>query len=327
MYDKLSSEERSKLPSFIIGGGMKCGTTTLHWILNQHKNVFIPGSAEEEPHFFSIDDIEQNPDFFLKSQRGWDCLDFDKNLGKYLKWYLTFFESAQENQLIGEDCVSYLSSKKAPERIASLLPDVKLIFMLRDPVERTYSQYWHWVKTNRAIYDFENTLQFSPGHLIQRSFYREHIKNYLGYFERKQIKFIMFESFVNDMQNTIDEVCRFLGLDGNLDIGLLNTHVNKASVPRSITAQLLFNKVIKTKYSGRKYQCYHLPNASPDNYRVFPPLMLRMFQKVNLTQEKRYPPMKTETRKFLQCLFEKENRGLSDLIEIPVEKFWTYMSN
>jgi hypothetical protein len=186
---QFSSEKRNALPKFIIGGGMKCGTTTLHWLLNQHKDIFIPGSAEEEPHFFTIDDIEQNPDFFLKSKKGWHCFDYEKNFNEYLEWYLNFFKAAKTGQIIGEDCVSYLSSKKAPVRILSLIPDIKLIFILRDPVQRTYSQYWHWVKTNRATDTFENTLQFSTGHLIQRSLYREHVERYLKYFRHEQIKF------------------------------------------------------------------------------------------------------------------------------------------
>lgn len=324
---KLSAAERSQLPSFIIGGGMKCGTSTMHYLLNKHPTIFIPGSSENEPHFFTIDDIEQNPDFFLKSKQGWPCWDFEKNLNDYLRWYITFFNAAQKNQVIGEDCVSYLSSKKAPARIASLLPDVKLIFILRDPVERTYSQYWHWVKTNRAIYDFENTLQFSPSHLIQRSLYREHVERFLNHFRRDKIKFILFESFITDVQQTVNQICNFLGVEKSIDVTLFESHINKALVPRSITMQLWFNRIFKTRYSGRKYQCYHLPDASPDNYPNFPPLSLKIFQKINLTSKKRYPPMKAETRHFLQCFFQKENRGLSDLIEIPVEKFWPYMQN
>jgi len=321
---EVSLKERFYLPHFIIGGGMKCGTTTLHWILNQHKQIFIPPSIDE-PHFFSIDDIEQNPDFFLKTSQGWFCLDFDKHFEEYLQWYLSFFEDAHKNQFIGEDCVSYLSSTKAPARIASILPDVRLIFMLRDPVARTYSQYWHWVKTNRAIYNFENTLQFSPGHLIQRSLYRQHVERFLKYFPRKQIKFIIFESFINNVQNTVNEICEFLELDTNIDIRSLNTHVNKALVPRSIKIQLLFNNFFKTKISGRKYQSYHLPNADINNHPRFLSWISKMFHQLNLTPEKQYPPMNPETRKFLECLFAKENRGLSELVEIPLDKFWPYM--
>ncbi len=321
---KVFSTDRNKLPNFIIGGGMKCGTSTLHWLLNQHENVFIPGSADEEPHFFTIDDIEQNPDFFLQTKESWPCWDYEAELETYLEWYLRFFADAKPNQIIGEDCVSYLSSKKAPKRIKELLPDVKLIFVLRDPVERTYSQYWHWVKTNRAIYNFEKTIQFAPSHLLSRSLYYEHISRFLTYFPRSQIKFIIFEDFIDNMQKTIDDICRFLNLTKSIDVSLHAKHINKAIVPNSITLQLLFNRLFKTKYSGRKYQCYHLPRAKPSNYPSFPPRFLKLFQSINLTPNKTYPPMKSETRRFLENFFYKENRGLTELINKKIDEFWPY---
>ncbi len=313
-----------RLPNFIIGGGMKCGTTSLHWILNQHPQIFIP---DDEPHFFTIDDIEQNPEFFLKNKQEWPCWNFDRNFQRYLPWYANFFHQAQENQLIGEDCVSYLSSTKAPERIAKLLPDVKLIFILRDPVARTYSQYWHWVKTNRAIYSFEDTLQFSPGHLIQRSFYREHLETYLRFFSREQIKIIVFEAFVSNVQNTVNEVCDFLGLEPSIDVNQINTHINKALVPRNLELQLLFNSIFKTNICGRKYMSYHLPNCNLKNHPHLLSFINSCFQNVNLTQRKQYPPMKADTRKFLERLFAKENKGLSALMGISLENFWSYMQD
>ena len=310
------------LPKFIIGGGMKCGTTSLHSILNHHPKIFIP---QEEPHFFSIDDFEQNPDFFLRLSDGWHGWDFDKNFEEYFLWYLNFFKLAHPEQILGEDCVSYLSSSKAPVRIASLLPDVKLIFLLRDPVDRTYSQYWHWVKTNRAVYSFEETLQFSSGHILQRSLYKKHLEEYLKYFDLSQIKVIIFEDFIHNIQATIDEVCRFIGLQESIAIDKLKIHTNKALVPRNYAFQLFINAALKIKLSGRKYLSYHLPNSQHKRQPKFLSSVNSILQKINLTQEKNYPLMNADTRLFLEQYFSKENQGLSDLIKIPVENYWKYM--
>lgn len=311
------------LPKFIIGGGMKCGTTSLHSILNHHPKIFIP---QEEPHFFTIDDFEQNSDFFLRLSDGWHFWDFDKNLTEYFPWYVNFFKPAHPDQIIGEDCVSYLSSSKAPARIASILPDVKLIFLLRDPVQRTYSQYWHWVKTNRAIYSFEETLQFSSGHLLQRSLYKKHIEEYLKYFNFSQIKVVIFEDFIQNTQLIVDEVCKFIGLQEGIKIVKLKTHTNQALVPRNYLLQLFVNTVLKTKISGRKYLSYHLPNSNQKLQPKFLSSVNLVLQKINLTQKKSYPSMNTDTRFFLEQYFSKENQGLSDLIKIPVENYWKYMS-
>jgi Sulfotransferase family len=316
------SESKNYLPNFLLGGGMKCGTTSLHYLLSQHPQIFIP---ENESHFFSLDDIEQNPEFFIKTKLDWNCWDFEKNWQDYLPWYYSFFQQAKETQLIGEDCVSYLSSTKAPARIAKIIPDVKLIFILRDPVARTYSQYWHWVKTNRAIYSFEDMIQFSPGHLLQRSFYRQHLARYFQIFKREQIKVFIFEDFIKNVQEKIDEVCDFLLLNQSLDVTNLKTHQNSALLPRNLQLHLLFNNLFKTRVCGRKYQISHLPNASMVNQNKLLCLLTNSFNQLNLTPNKPYPRMNSDTQKFLEQLFAKENRGLSELIDFPLEHFWTYL--
>ena len=324
MKISLDADQIQCLPKFIIGGGMKCGTTSLHLILNQHPEIFIP---QEESHFFTIDDIEQNPDFFLRKPNEWRCWNFEDNFKEYLLWYLDFFKPSHPNQIIGEDCVSYLSSSKAPARIASILPNVKLIFMLRDPVARTYSQYWHWVKTYRAIYSFEDTLQFAPGHIIQRSLYQQHIERYLKYFDLSQIKIIIFEEFVQNTQSVIDEVCEFIGLQDSIDVGKINTHTNKALVPRNVSFQLAINRLLKTAISGHKYLSYHLPNPDPSFHPKFFTRLNSLFQELNLSQNIDYPSMDLETKIFLEKYFSKENIGLSNLIQTSVEKYWKYMNN
>ncbi|AFZ61384.1 sulfotransferase [Anabaena cylindrica FACHB-243] len=315
-------DKQKKLPDFIIGGGMKCGTTSLHYLLNKHPQIFIPNN---EPHFFTLDDIEQNPEFFIKTKQGWNCWDFDKNLPDYLRWYYSFFHEAKENQVIGEDCVSYLYSSQAPARIAKIIPNVKLIFILRDPVARTYSQYWHWVKTNRAIYSFEDMIQFSSGHLLQRGFYRQHLARYFQYFEREQIKVILFEDFIKNVQEKIDEVCEFLQLNQSVNVSNLEAHQNSALVPRNLRLHLLFNNLFKTRICGRKYQISHLPNANISNQNIILDWLTNSFNQLNLTSNKPYPQMHPDTRQFLEQLFAKENSGLSQLIDFPVEQFWSYV--
>lgn len=131
---------RYRLPDFIIAGAMKAGTTSLHHILKHHKHVFLP---EDEIFFFDLDDIQQHPDFFMDARGKWIFHDYERHYQDYLEWYSSFFESADDGQVIGDDSTTYMASRKAPQRIARLLPDVKLIFMLRDPVVRAYSHYWH----------------------------------------------------------------------------------------------------------------------------------------------------------------------------------------
>src|SRR4029453_15619679 len=108
--------------------------------------------------------------------------DYEHHCQDYLGWYSSFFQNAADGQVIGEDSTTYMASSKASRRIARLLPNVKLIFMLRDPVTRAYSHYWHLVKTGPVIYDFESTLRHTPYTILQRGYYKEQIERFMEYF-------------------------------------------------------------------------------------------------------------------------------------------------
>ena len=127
-------EEAAGLPDLILVGAPKCGTTSLHAMLALHPDVFIP---EYEVFFFDVDDVMIHPDFFFH-RSGSSFHDYEGEFEEYLAWYRSLFTSAEPGQIIGEDTTTYLCSHYAPTRIAELLPDVKLIALLRDPVDRAY---------------------------------------------------------------------------------------------------------------------------------------------------------------------------------------------
>src|SRR5512139_536133 len=169
-----SAVETAGLPDFIIIGAPKCGTSALHLILAHHPGVFIP---DLEVYFFDVDDISIHPEFFQRRD-GFTLHDFDRDLDTYLDWYRSLFAGAAPGQLVGEDSTTYLASRRAPERIARLLPSVRLIAMLRDPVARAYSNYWHNVRRARTARSFEETLRLEPGSLLTRGFYAEQLARY-----------------------------------------------------------------------------------------------------------------------------------------------------
>lgn len=301
---------------------MKSGTTSLRHILNKHERIFMPNM---EIFFFDIDDIEQHPDFFVETSNKWSFYNYEKNFDEYLSWYKSFFKDAEEGQIIGEASTTYMASQKAPHRIAELLPNVKLIFMLREPVSRTYSHYWHLVFTGRAIYDFEKTIQYMPNTLIQRSLYKNLIERYKEYFPNTNMKFVLFEDFIKDRQNTIDEICEFLGL-GTIDISEVDANKNPAKVPRSIGLQIIYNRIFRN-LAAKKYINSHLPSTPHGNPNKYLKIVDKVFKKVNLTSKKVYPPIDPQTKRFLQRLFAKENRELSELIGKNVQEYWPFMED
>jgi hypothetical protein len=318
----------ARLPNFIIVGAMKAGTTSMHYILNRHDNVFIPAG---EIHFFDLDDIQQHPDFFIDGRGKWIFHDYEHHYECYLDWYSRFFRNAIDGQLIGEDSTTYMASSKAAPRIARLLPNVKLLFMLRDPVARAYSQYWHFVNSGRAIYDFEDTLRHAAATIIQRGLYKEQIERFTQYFPKDHLKFVLFEEFIKNVQATVDDVCEFLGLDTAIDTSVLNTHRNRGTAPHSLRLKLWVNR-LNRKAAERLYQGYlptlglgkQQPSIVDGVLEHFSPT--RAINKIaSFGPRPKYPPMASGVREFLEQLYAKENRGLEDLIGIDIEKYWPSM--
>ena len=317
-----------RLPDFIIVGAMKAGTTSMYHILNHHDDVFIPG---REIYFFDMDDIQQHPDFFMDDRGNWTFHDYEHHSKDYLDWYSSFFQNAADGQVIGEDSTTYMASSKAPRRIARLLPNVKLIFMLRDPVTRAYSHYWHLVNSGRAIYDFEGTLLHTPGTILQRGYYKEQIERFTQYFPEDQLKFVIFEEFTKNIQAIVDDVCKFLGLRTTVETGAVDTHRNIGTAPRSLRLKLRANR-INRKAAERIYRGY-LPTPgikkqkSPTFGRFIEHLSPTMVisRIVNRAPRPKYPPMASGVREFLEQLYAKENMGLGELIGIDIERYWPYM--
>jgi len=318
-----STKSDARLPDFIIGGAMKSATSTLHYILAHHEEIFIP---DGEIHFFSVDDITEHPALFQRYGSEWAFQDYEGDFGTYLSWYEQFFVEAREHQTIGEDSTVYLPSVKAPERIAELIPDVKLIFLLRDPVVRAYSHYWHRLREGRATRNFRNTLQYGDDVAVTRGVYRKQLERYFALFPREQITVLIFEDFLRNMQAHIDALCDTLGLSQGVDLtGMDTTQRNATYIPRWPSLLAYQNRLFRGR-NARHYQ-HHLPDTSTDDSTLWGKVLDSLNHRLrylNLTDRTK-PPMDSSCKSFLQRLYAKENRGLSDLIGVDVSQYWPYM--
>lgn len=188
------SEE--KTPSFIIIGAAKSGTSSVFQHLGQHDEVFC---SRKEPRFF------------------------DQNFNKGWEWYLEHFSDALDGRVICEASVSYSMFRDAPvvpARIHEYLPDVKLIYITRHPIERIGSN-WGMMVTESAVtgsqiadLTFEQAL-YDPRWfplLTGRSMYWSQINAFREYFPDSQIKCMFFEEFVADAQSFMDDLFSFIGV-------------------------------------------------------------------------------------------------------------------
>lgn len=310
---------RPWMPDFFIVGAMKCGTTTLHAMLERHPGIFV---APGEVFFFDIDDFLEHPDFFAWDGAAWHTYDFERRFEEYLPWYGRHFAGAQPGQLIGEDSTTYLASELAAARIARFNPDARIIAMLRDPATRTYSNYWHLLRNGRLLHGFEDSLRLQPESLVGRSLYKVQLERYLRHFPRNQVHVILLEELTADPAGVLRECCGFLGLPAAVPEDALALHRNPGSTPRSLRVQVWRNRLLWRREAVR--YLHRLPGWQPPapGWRDAP---LRLLDRVHRRLNHRRgppPPMRAPTRRFLNALFRRENQGLDTLIGKDLDRWW-----
>jgi hypothetical protein len=212
------------LPTFFIIGSAKAGTTSLHHYLDQHPQIRM--SVEKEPNFFSG---PENGIPYLGPRV--------ERLGEYEQ----LFDPSAEVR--GEASVSYTTyprRKGVPERIKGLVPDAKFIYLVRDPISRTVSQYHHRVAIGgerRSLREVLGDLSDPDSIYICRSLYATQVELYLRHFLQERLLVIDQADLLADRESTLREIFAFLSVDGEvdysswLDLELLKSSERRAYPP------------------------------------------------------------------------------------------------
>lgn len=227
-----------RLPDFLILGEMKCGTTTLWDALQQYGPVFTPQA--KELHFFG-------------SYAKFDAFGrYDRDGHDGLASYAAAFTDAPDHTLCGEATPNYLSDPGACRRIREALPDVRLVVILRDPVQRAWSHYWHQVRRGTETLDFGAALDAEPQRMahgsdddrmmfsyVTRGHYALHLRRYAEAFGRASLHVALLNDLTKHPARTVREVADHLGLtafpddhDDDTRTGLLQNK-NRATYPKS----------------------------------------------------------------------------------------------
>lgn len=306
-----------RYPDFIIGGAPKCGTTSVHMILGEHPDIGIP---HNEILFHDADDPIVHSDFFQFKNKNLQWFDPAPDNTAALDWYGSRFAPFHDCKLIGEDSPTYLFSEVAAQRIKELMPEVKLVFMLRNPVKRAYSQYWHLVRSGRAHQSFEKTLVKNPSILLG-STYAPHLGRYLNLFGEAQVRMVLFEDFVAAPQKVLDGITDFIGAERAV-IDDDKLWENRTTYPISMTGQLALNQIgrhiVATRYNK------HMGGALSRWDKILKKTHYRWFAYVNplLLRSTKAPKMQPDTASFLRSHLSARNSGLSDLMARDLGAVW-----
>ncbi|MGK7887703.1 MAG: sulfotransferase domain-containing protein [Leptolyngbyaceae cyanobacterium] len=184
-----------KTPNFIVVGAHKAGTSSLHHYLEQHPQIYLPPEK-------GLDLLWQRK--FRELEEAGE--------------YLAQFDGAEPGQVLGEVSSVYLQrGPELVEKIKHLFPDVKIIAVLRNPIDRAYSHaLWGRKYTQKEIENLEHTIvnsqKFKKNYLFAGE-YCTHLKTYFSCFEREQVKVLLYDDFSKNPQKFFSEFFNFVGVD------------------------------------------------------------------------------------------------------------------
>jgi len=315
--NKDSSIEYMK-PSFLILTFPKTGSTSLYETLKKHPEICLP--LHKETWYFSR--------FYSRGdnwyhERFWHC-DKYKN----------------RKSLIGEVSTDAMLKNKFLERIKKTLPDAKIIVLLRDPIKRTISHYYHSSRVyheNRNIDEAllskkanilsnKNECTYKYGFLIFSTRYKSSIQKLLDLYAKEKIKFILLEELIENPSKILNEIQHFIGVH-SIDLPLMRTNVSRMPIKNhflifiSQLPLLLFRKLEHISRhnnlfsSGLKHYTRKFRFSMEHFLKNISELVYKEFNK---------PQLDKRLKSKLVNRFNQELKELDKISGLPLSKYWTW---
>ena len=256
-------EKTATMPNFLIVGAAKSGTTSLYYYLKQHPEIFMPHI--KEPLFFCFYDI---PDYeFANVIYPNDPDEYIRDFQSYADLFLT----QARPKAVGEASAGYLFYyKKTIQNIRNLLPDwenIKIIIILRNPIEACFSHYSMYQMRGDEIRTFEESLEkenevLSAGKGLdtlvhfQRFFYYSQVKAYLESFNH--VKIYLYDDLKHNSLDLIRDMYEFLEVDSSFS-PYVSSRYNVSGKPRSMFIHRLLNEQNPLRSMAIKFLSIFLP--------------------------------------------------------------------
>ena len=288
------------IPNFLIIGAPRSGTTSLTEYLRQHPNVFM--SDIKEPHFFAF----QGRDIDFCGPRDQETM--ESYIVSDWQDYKALFRGSEEADAIGEASAMYMYSDEAASRINQCLPDVRMIAILRNPIDRAYSHYLRMRRMCREPLDsFTAALEAEdrrveenwawPWHYVRMGFYHRQLGRYFEKFKEDQIKVYLFDEFKEKPKKVVKNICSFLDIKDKFD-----TSVERYNVSGKPKSKHL-NRAVEKKYPLKEVLKRFVPGRIRKKVK-------RGLRKINLKKTE----LRDQKRYELYDVYEKEINRLEDSI-------------
>jgi hypothetical protein len=272
---------RAPLPTFLIVGAMKSGTTSLIHTLGAQPQIFAP---TQELHFFS------------------------RRFDDGVEWYRDCFSECSGEPVIGETSPEYMYRPEVAQRVRETLPDVKLVAILRNPVDRAYSHYWHNRTRGHEPLGFGEALKVESERLrdagprraarfayVGRGLYAAQIQRLIDVFDADRVHVVVTEDLRANRLAVLRPLLEFLGADS----------AHAPALP-----ELAQNRFVTFRSQRARGVIRRLPR----------PLRL-VVGRANVRYGS-YPPMAHPVRVDLAERFADSNRELGETVGVDVSAWW-----
>jgi len=294
----------SQLPNFLIIGAVKAGTSSIYRYLKTHPEIYM--SPVKEPRYFVFPGIRPH----LIGPDGKPLNDFMRFVWR-LEDYRRLFAGRTVEKAAGEASPQYLYSETAPGAIRELIPDARLIAILRDPADRAFSNFCHTRRDgNEPLPDFAAALEAEDARIAagcwfnqyrNRGYYSRQLKRYLEIFPREQMLILLYDDLVSDCDRLLAQICAFLGVDDTFKFDTSVRFNVTVGMPRSVA----FRKFLHSSGPAKRL----LRALLPDSLRL---ALYRRFSALNMGPK---PVFEPSVRKELVSAFRQDILELEKLID------------
>ena len=280
-------------PNFIYAGAAKAGSSWMYEIMREHPGIFVSDAKE--------------------------LFYFDRYFDKGEEWYVNHFTSATNEKAIGELTHDYFLNPACAKRVYDFNPNTKIIFCLREGVERTFSEYLY----DKTIYQHVSLKQYEQGFgfkefalmpkMIQWSDYYNNLKPYFDIFPFEQISVLFYDDLKNNSEVFVSKLFSFLEVDNSFMPEALHKKINVARSPRSkILANIAYKVGQLLRRTGNPALLGKIKRR---------PLFEKILYKTYKSDRER-PSIPVDDIPELKKVYHKDYQKLAELIKIPLPNEW-----
>jgi hypothetical protein len=270
-----------RLPDFVIIGAIRSGTTSVARYLGAHPEIYM--ARQKEVRYFNSG--------------------FDKGV----EWYASNFEGALPPQICGEATPAYMSNAEAMRRMSELIPDARLIALVREPAKRAWSHYWMRRERDSEQRGFVQAIEQEMDviardgpdgaglHYLNNGMYAHHLKRVLDLYPPDNLLVVVFEQMLAEPEAQYQATCRFLGVDDEV-------------IPENL------GRPINSFVSFRSLRLRDISKRAPRQVR-------RTIGRLNTRRNASYPKMDDAARELVTEFFHAPNAELERLLH-PAKIDW-----